>query len=71
MMILEPVEFEWKPGNRWSGASTGLIAQDVQKVIPEAVTESENGLLKLELWPVIAHLIKAIQELNNHVGEKI
>lgn len=40
-----------------------LIAQDVQKVLPEAVSVSENGILSLRYSDVIPLLVGAIKEL--------
>ena len=41
----------------------GLIAQDVQAVLPEAVHEQEDGTLALNYNGVIALLVEAIKEL--------
>ncbi|MBE0673443.1 MAG: tail fiber domain-containing protein [Bacteroidales bacterium] len=41
---------------------TGFIAQDVEKVLPEAVSENEDGFLQLSMPTLIPVLTKAIQE---------
>ena len=44
-------------------AHTGLIAQDVQQVFPEAVTQ-DRGYLTLNTTPIFWAMLKGIQELN-------
>ena len=44
-----------------------LIAQDVQKVLPEAVNEQETGVLGLQYTDVIPLLVASIKELNAKV----
>ena len=46
-----------------------LIAQDVQKVLPEAVSVDEDGILGLRYTEVIPLMISAIQELNAKITE--
>ena len=61
---LRGVTFEWKETGK---SSVGVIAQDVEKVLPELVKQGDvksvnyNGL--------IAVLIEAIKDLSNEVGE--
>ena len=42
---------------------TGLIAQEVLKVIPEAVFEDENGYLNIAYGNLMGIVIEAIKEL--------
>jgi hypothetical protein len=61
---LEVVDFNWKAGSDLDDGGklhTGLIAQDVAEIIPDAVKDSGGTLLlhKEELVPV---LLKALQE---------
>jgi hypothetical protein len=44
-----------------------LIAQDIQKVLPEAVNEQENGTLGVQYTDVIPLLVAAIKELNAEI----
>jgi hypothetical protein len=62
---LNPVSFEWKPEmNLRNGTVYGLIAQEVQNVIPNIVRErAKGGGLTLEYKELIPWIIKAIQEL--------
>jgi gas vesicle protein len=61
-MKLHPVSYKWKKGNQ--NVNLGLIAQEVQKVIPEVVDVGDDkdktlGMKYTELIPV---LIKGMQE---------
>ena len=47
----------------------GLIAQEVQLVLPEAVTETDSGILGLNYAPVIALMVETIKELNARIVE--
>lgn len=65
ILKLNPVSFQWKDtGNE--GTKLGLLAQELEKVIPEIVQKSKNeedpmGVRYSELIPV---LVKAVQEQN-------
>jgi len=48
-------------------AGTGLIAQDVQAVLPEAVQENENGMLSLAYGNLAGLMVEAIKELRAEV----
>jgi hypothetical protein len=67
---LEPVKFTWKSDEN-NTPQVGLIAQSVQKVIPEAVeTQKSDGdteYLGVRYTEVIPLLVAAIQELNAKV----
>lgn len=54
------VSWKWKHDQK---ASTGVLAQEVKKVIPEAVSE-ENGILTVNYLNIIGYLIEAIKELD-------
>jgi hypothetical protein len=41
----------------------GLVAQEVQDVIPEAVEENDKGYLMLNSDPIIWSMVNAIKEL--------
>jgi hypothetical protein len=44
-----------------------LIAQDVQKILPEAVSENDDGILSLRYSEVIPLLVAAIKELTARI----
>ncbi len=61
VMSLRPVEFDYKDG---SGHQIGFIAQEVQEVYPDIVSENSEGYLTVSgLSKMESRLIKAIQEL--------
>ena len=81
LMKLRPVSFEWKKDDG-SGTKLGLIAQELQQVIPEVVRdwdweEDEQGNRKKEEAPImgvfysdlIPVLIKSIQEQQTQIEE--
>ncbi|MCK5022248.1 MAG: tail fiber domain-containing protein, partial [Candidatus Pacebacteria bacterium] len=70
---LYPVYFNFKKDNEIGALSDreyiGLIAQDIQKTVPEAVTQGEDGYLKVEQDAIMWTMLNAIKELNLKVGE--
>jgi hypothetical protein len=48
---------------------TGLIAQDVKAVLPEAVTTSEDGILGISYGQLAGLLVEAIKELKSEVAD--
>lgn len=65
---LNPVYYSYKKDNplQLSAEEThvGLIAQEVQEVIPEAIGEYEKGYLSLSSDPIILAMLNAIKELH-------
>lgn len=47
----------------------GVIAQEIEKVLPEVVVQNENGYLTVMYSNIISLLIEAIKELDNEVKE--
>lgn len=47
----------------------GLLAQDVQEVLPEAVIETDKKFLSLAYGNLVALLVEAIKELKEEVNE--
>ena len=66
IMALQPVRFSYKAGNSRGLPSdveqVGFVAQEVQKVFPEAVNEGEDGLLDFNMHPVNVAMVNAIKE---------
>lgn len=48
---------------------TGIIAQEIQKILPNAVTKHDNGYLTVDYNQIIPLLIQSIKELSNKVEE--
>ena len=67
------VEFDWNdksPG--WAkerGHDVGVIAQEVQKVVPEIVVERKNGFLGVDYKRLVPLLIESIKELKEEVED--
>ena len=67
------VEFDWNeksPG--WAqerGHDVGVIAQEVQKVIPEIVVERKNGFLGVDYKRIIPLLIESVKELKQEIED--
>ena len=63
---LKPTKFDYKNGLK---NNIGWIAQDVQEVIPEAVSigDEKTGMLALKSDFIVPYLVKAIQELKNEL----
>ncbi len=74
ILKLEPVEYTWKDGGREGKKEIGLIAQDVEKVVPEVVRENErlndDTLYKqVDYEHLVSTLIGAIQEQQDQIAE--
>jgi hypothetical protein len=59
---LRGVEFDWNSGEQVGTHDVGLIAQDVEAVLPEAVTTQEDGYKNLAYTKVIPLLVEAMKE---------
>lgn len=69
---LKPVSFHWKPeyNSLGKGRQIGLIAQEVEKIIPEAVgTMKATGKMYIDQMSIVPVMIKAIQELQVEVNK--
>ena len=75
ILSLNPVEFDWiKTGEH---INAGFIAQEVEQILPEYIVENmanegeeeRKGLTGGMSSGIIAHLVKAIQELNTKFEE--
>jgi hypothetical protein len=49
--------------------STGLIAQEVEKVLPEAVSINENGMKFVAYGNIVGLLVESIKELRKEIEE--
>src|SRR5208337_3873647 len=66
VMKIQPIHYRYKPDNAMGIRDTdehiGVVAQEVQKVIPEAVTENSKGYLLVNNDPIIWTMLNAIKE---------
>ena len=75
VLQIRGVEFDWKPlteeekktihGNE--GHDVGVIAQEIEKVLPEVVTERENGYKAVRYEKIVPLLIEAIKEQSDTI----
>jgi hypothetical protein len=59
--------FDWNDNSNKSGHDVGLIAQEIEKVLPEAVTTRDNGYLAVDYHKVVPLLVEAIKEISSKV----
>jgi hypothetical protein len=72
VLALKPVTYEWKDGRRAGKTELGLIAQDVEQIIPEVVSEEtrlgdEELYKRVDYEKLTAALIGAVKELTAKV----
>ena len=67
ILKLQPVIFSYKTDNELKLPSkseyVGFIAQEVQKVFPETITETTSGYLEFDMHGVNVALVNAVKEL--------
>lgn len=71
LMALRPVSCEW---NAKSGMGTGrsthtFIAQEMETVVPEAVSKGNDGKYSKDDGPIVALLVKHVQNLTKRIEE--
>lgn len=70
---LTGVEFDWKEDTKavhgYEGHDVGVIAQEVQAVLPEAVRTNDSGYLSVRYEKMIALLVEANKELASRIEE--
>ena len=72
-MRLQPLRYSYKKDNALSFDSNknyvGFGAQELQKVIPEAVTTNANGYLQVNNDPIIWTMLNAIKEQQKEIEQ--
>ena len=63
---LRPVSFDWISNGK---KDLGLLAQDVQSVMPGSVTTTNDGTLAISSSGIIANLVAAVKDLKQQVEE--
>lgn len=72
VLALRGVSYDWRTGefpdkNFVSTPQIGLIAQEVEKVIPQVVTTDASGYKSVEYSKLVALLIEAVKEQQNKI----
>ena len=66
--LIRGVEFDWNDKqDSYEGHDLGVIAQDVEAVVPELVQTKENGFKTVKYEKLTALLIEAVKELQKEV----
>ena len=70
--------YDWKAGfesiHSHTGHDVGVIAQEIEKVLPEVVTDRETGYKAVQYEKIVPLLIEAIKELSvkvNYLEDKL
>jgi hypothetical protein len=61
---LNPVAYNWKADGK---ADEGLIAQEVQEIVPNAVSGSEEEMYQMDYSKLVVHLVKAVKEQQTQI----
>jgi hypothetical protein len=74
ILKLKPVRYRYKDDNALGihdpQEHVGLVAQEVQRVIPEAVTKNGKGYLLVNNDPILWAMLNAIQEQQGQIREQ-
>jgi methionine aminopeptidase len=65
-------QYDWIPMegiHENEGHDIGVIAQEIEKVIPEVVTRRENGYLAVKYDKIVALLIECVKEQQTQIDE--
>ena len=61
---LNPVSYNWKADGK---ADEGLIAQEVQEIVPNAVSGSEEEHYQMDYSKLVVHLVKGMKEQQEQI----
>ena len=62
-------EFDWNNDSSHSGHDIGVIAQEIEKVLPELVVNRDNGYKAVRYEKIVALLIQAVKEQQSQIDE--
>ena len=69
LKLIGGYEFDWNSSSKNEGHDVGVIAQEVEKVLPEVVTTRSNGYKAVKYEKLTSLLIQANKELIEKVEE--
>jgi hypothetical protein len=61
------IYFNWKDGKKGNERQVGVIAQEVEKVLPEAVSKDDYGYKSVSYGTLNALLIEGVKEMKNNL----
>ena len=61
---LNPVSYNWKADGK---ADEGLIAQEVQEIVPNAVSGSEEEMYQMDYSKLVVHLVAGMKEQQTQI----
>ena len=62
-------EFDWNSDSEHSGHDVGVIAQEIEKVLPEVVVDRDTGYKAVRYDKIVALLIQAVKEQQLQIDE--
>jgi len=62
-------EFDWNSNSSHSGHDVGVIAQEIEEVLPEVVVTRDNGYKAVRYEKIVALLIEAIKDQQSQIDE--
>ena len=68
ILELNPVSFHWKE-NKKPEKTLGLIAQEVEAILPQVVNKKDPEKLALDYMGIIPVLISAVQKLQSEIKD--
>tara|TARA_R100000805_G_C3622857_1_gene128247 strand:- start:484 stop:3783 length:3300 start_codon:yes stop_codon:yes gene_type:complete len=63
---LNPVAYNWKVDNK---SDEGLIAQDVEKIVPSAVNKDPSGYYQMDYSKLVVYLVAGMQEQQEQIEQ--
>lgn len=70
ILQINPVVFIYKK-DREANEQVGVIAQDLQKIFPEAVVKMPSGYLGVDTAPIFFAMVNAMQEVNQTTQKEL
>ena len=66
---IKGVSFDWNDKSEHTGHDIGVIAQDIEKILPEIVATRDNGFKAVRYEKLVALLIEAVKDQQSQIDE--
>ena len=66
---IKGVSFDWNDQSEHTGHDIGVIAQDIEKILPELVATKDDGYKAVRYEKIVALLIEAIKDQQSQIDE--